>query len=127
MSVNPDLTQRSHAALENDVLQGALRRATTTFIERRREAVTSVADWEELRQRARQVKEHTINHLDYYLEQLVAKVTELGGKVFWANTGDDVCRYIIELARARGVATVVKSKSMTTEEIELNEALEAAS
>ena len=123
---NPNLTQRSHAALENSVLQGALKAATTTFIERRRDAITSVADWEALRQRARQVKEHTINNLDYYLEQVVEKVETLGGKVFWAPTGDDVSRYIIELARARGVKSVVKSKSMATEEIELNHALEAA-
>ncbi len=123
---NPDLTQRSHAALENDVLQGALKAATNTFIERRREAITSVTDWEALRQRARQVKEHTINNLDYYLEQLVERVEAHGGKVFWAKTGDDVSRYIIELARAREVTSVVKSKSMATEEIELNHALEAA-
>src|SRR5258708_6846992 len=123
---NPNLTQRSHAALENELLQGALMRATTTFIERRREAITSVADWEALRQRARQVKEHTINHLDYYLEQLVAKVEEQGGKVYWARTGEDVSNYIIGLARERGVKSVVKSKSMATEEIELNHALEAA-
>jgi len=123
---NPNLTERSHAALENSVLQGALKAATTTFIERRRDAITSVADWEALRQRARQVKEHTINNLDYYLEQVVEKVEALGGKVFWARTGDDVSRYIIELARARGVKSVVKSKSMATEEIELNHALEAA-
>src|ERR1700693_965899 len=94
---NPNLTQRSHAALENDVLQGALKAATTTFIERRREALTSVSDWEALRQRARRVKEHTINHLDYYLEQLVARVEGLGGKVYWARTGDDVNRYIVEI------------------------------
>ena len=123
---NPNLTERSHAALENSVLQGALKAATTTFIERRRDAITSVADWEALRQRARQVKEHTINNLDYYLEQVVENVEALGGKVFWARTGDDVSRYIIELARARGVKSVVKSKSMATEEIELNHALEAA-
>src|SRR5215471_8249880 len=115
-----DLTQRSHAALENDVLQGALKRATTTFIAKRREAITSVTDWEALRQRARQVKEHTINHLDYYLEQLVARVEEGGGKVYWARIGDDVSTYIIELARQRGVKSAVKSKSMATEEIELN-------
>src|SRR5216683_3169360 len=96
---NPDLTQRSHLALENEVLQGALKRATTTFIERRGEAITSVDDWELLRQRARKVKEHTINHLDYYLERVVAKVEAHGGKVFWARTGDDVSNYIIELAR----------------------------
>src|SRR6266849_2594302 len=126
MSVTLDLTQRSHAALENDVLQGALKRATDTFIEKRREAITSVTEWEALRQRAHLVKEHTINHLDYYLEQLVAKVEGHGGKVFWARTGDDVNNHIIELAKKRGVKSVVKSKSMATEEIELNHALEAS-
>jgi L-lactate dehydrogenase complex protein LldF len=79
-----------------------------------------------LRQRARKVKEHTINHLDFYLEQLVSKVEAHGGKVFWARTGEDVSNYIIDLARAREVKSVVKSKSMATEEIELNHALEAA-
>ncbi len=111
---NTDLTERSHLALEDAILQGALKRATDTFIERRRDAVATAPDWEGLRTRARQVKEHTINHLDYYLEQLVEKLTTLGGQVYWAHTGDDVNRYIIELARARGVKSVVKAKSMTT-------------
>jgi L-lactate dehydrogenase complex protein LldF len=121
-----DLTARSHKALEDAVLQTALRNATGTFILRRRASVESVPDWQALRARARRVKEHAINNLDFYLEQLAEKVTGLGGKVFWARTGEDVSRYVLELARARGVRTVVKSKSMTTEEIELNHALEAA-
>src|SRR3977135_1460785 len=124
--LDPNLTERSRAALDDPILQGALKRATDTFIDRRREALTSVGDWEALRTRARQVKEHTINNLDYYLEQLVEKVEAHGGKVIWARTGDEVSKYIIDLAHARGVKSVVKSKSMTTEEIELNHALEAA-
>jgi L-lactate dehydrogenase complex protein LldF len=122
---NPDFTERSHAAIEDVTLQKALKGLTNIFSERRRETLASVPDWETLRARARQVKEHTINNLDYYLEQLVEKVEALGGKVYWASTGDDVCQYIIELAEAHGVKSVVKSKSMTTEEIELNHALEA--
>src|SRR5438128_568436 len=125
-TAKPDLTSRSHVALENVILQGALKRATTTFIERRGEAVAGVHNWEALRDRAREIKEHTIENLDYYLEQLVHKVSELGGHIHWASTGDDVCRYIIELAHARGVKSVVKGKSMTTEEIELNHVLVAA-
>src|SRR5437763_4230135 len=121
-----DLTGRSHAALEDAVLQTALKSATETFVSRRREAVAGVPEWQSLRARARRVKEHTINNLDYYLEQLVAKVREHGGHVYWAATGEDVGRYCIEFARARGVTSVVKSKSMATEEIELNDALEAA-
>ena len=121
-----DLKGRSHAALEDAVLQTALKSATDTFISRRREAVAGVPEWQALRARARRVKEHTINNLDYYLEQLAEKVREHGGHVYWAATGEDVGRYCIELARARGVTSVVKSKSMATEEIELNHALEAA-
>ncbi len=123
---NPDFTERSHTAIEDVTLQSALKNLTTTFVERRRDALSSVPNWETLRERARQVKEHTIENLDYYLEQLVENVTGHGGKVYWASTGDDVCRYIIELAEARGVKSVVKGKSMTTEEIELNHVLEAA-
>jgi L-lactate dehydrogenase complex protein LldF len=123
---NPDLTERSHTAIEDVTLQSALKNLTTTFVERRREALSSAPNWETLRERARQVKEHTIENLDYYLEQLVENVTGHGGKVYWASTGDEVCRYIIELAEARGVKAVVKGKSMTTEEIELNHVLEAA-
>jgi L-lactate dehydrogenase complex protein LldF len=126
ISSTGDLTSRSHDALEDSILQGALKKATTTFIDRRREALSTVTDWERLRRRGREIKEHTINHLDYYLEQLAENVTRLGGTVFWASTGEDVNRYIIDLAEARGVTTVVKAKSMTTEEIELNHALEAA-
>src|SRR5882762_2572135 len=125
-AAHPDLTGRSHTALEDPILQGALKNATTLFIDRRAEAITSVPDWEALRQRARKVKEHTINNLDYYLEQLVEKVEAQGGTIYWAKSGDDVSRYIIGLARSRGVKSAVKSKSMTTEEIELNHALEAA-
>ena len=123
---NPDLTARSHASLEDATLQSALKGLTNIFSQRRRDTLSSVPNWETLRERARQVKEHTIENLDYYLEQLVEKVAGQGGKVFWARTGDDVCRYIIELAEARGVKSVVKGKSMTTEEIELNHVLEAA-
>lgn len=121
-----NLTKRSHAALADATLQTALGRATGLFVEKRREAAAAVTNWEALRERARQVKAHTIEHLDFYLEEFAEKVTALGGKVVYARTGAEVCQYIIELAKARGVASVVKSKSMTTEEIELNHALEAA-
>src|SRR5262245_6573418 len=126
MATETNLTERSHSALSDATLQSALKNATGTFIERRREAIASVNDWEALRRRARRVKEHTINHLDHYLERVVENVQAQGGKVFWAPTGEDVSRYIIDLACARGVNSVVKSKSMATEEIELNHALEAA-
>jgi len=84
------------------------------------------ADWQEARSLGAQIKWETINHLDRYLEQFERKVIENGGHVFWAETAQDARDYILHLARSRGVRKVVKSKSMTTEEIHLNDALAEA-
>ena len=84
------------------------------------------ADWQNARAHAAAIKWETINHLDRYLEQFERNVIENGGHVFWAETAGDARRHILELARRHGVENVVKSKSMTTEEIHLNEALEEA-
>ncbi|MBI4279191.1 MAG: iron-sulfur cluster-binding protein, partial [Armatimonadetes bacterium] len=79
---------------------------------------------EALRERARQIKAHALAHLPYYLEQLEAEVRATGGHVHWARDGAEACGIILDIARRHGVRTVVKSKSMTTEEIELNHVLE---
>lgn len=84
------------------------------------------ADWQNARSIAAQIKWETINHLDRYLEQFERNVSENGGEVFWAETAEDARQHILNLARRRNVQKVVKSKSMTTEEIHLNEALEQA-
>jgi L-lactate dehydrogenase complex protein LldF len=84
------------------------------------------ADWQEARSRAAQIKWQTINHLDRYLEQFERKVIENGGQVHWAEDAEQARLIIIQIARRRGVTKVVKSKSMVTEEIHLNAALEAA-
>ncbi|HEX8117607.1 MAG TPA: LutB/LldF family L-lactate oxidation iron-sulfur protein, partial [Pyrinomonadaceae bacterium] len=115
-------------ALVNPTLQTALATATSKALDSRRLAVAEVgeSDWEGLRERARAVKEHTIAHLDFYLAQLAGNVERAGGRVFWAQTAEDARSYITELAARRGVTVAVKSKSMMSEEIELNRALEAA-
>jgi len=84
------------------------------------------ADWQNARSRAAAIKWETINHLDRYLEQFERNVLENGGHVFWAETAVDAREHVLLLARRHGVRKVVKSKSMTTEEIHLNEALETA-
>ncbi len=84
------------------------------------------ADWQNARSHAAAIKWETINHLDRYLEQFEQNVLANGGHVFWAETAEDARRHVLELARRHGVHKVVKSKSMTTEEIHLNGALEAA-
>lgn len=83
-----------------------------------------IADWEAARQRCHEVKWEAVNHLDRYLLQFEQRVQERGGRVFWATNAEEACNYITSLAADRGVRCVVKSKSMVTEEIFLNPALE---
>jgi L-lactate dehydrogenase complex protein LldF len=126
---NPEtFVENYRRALVNPTLQRALATATGKALDSRREAVTHVGEdrWEALRARARAIKEHTVEHLDFYLAQLASNVERGGGHVFWARTAEDARRYICELAARRGVEVAVKSKSMMTEEIELNAALAAA-
>jgi L-lactate dehydrogenase complex protein LldF len=119
----PDVT----AALGDAKLQLAIYSATARLADRRREVVSPEAmpDYQELRQHAHDIKKHTLDHLDYYLEQLERNIEARGGKVIWARDGAEACAFIQKLARERCVKVIVKSKSMTTEEIHLNEHLEA--
>src|SRR5712672_4394990 len=118
----PDVTP----ALGDSKLQLAIYSATARMAERRLNVVnpTAMPDFQELRQHAHDIKKHTLDHLDYYLEQLERNVEALGGKVIWAKDGPEACTFIMNLARERGIKVVVKSKSMTTEEIHLNHHLE---
>lgn len=119
--------ENSRSALGDVQLQRALSLATGRFVEMRRLAVSSVGDdWPLLRERARAIKRHAIEHLDHYLDEFAANVTRLGGKVFWARDAAEAASYIVELARSRGVKVAVKGKSMMTEEIDLNHALSEA-
>jgi L-lactate dehydrogenase complex protein LldF len=81
-------------------------------------------DWNAAREAAGSIKYEAVNHLDTYLEQFARNFEARGGKIFWASTGEEACAYIAGLARDRGVRSVIKSKSMTSEEIHLNHALE---
>src|SRR5260221_12658817 len=76
-------------------------------------------DWEAARRKCQEIKREAVNHLDKYLLQFEEKVTAHGGHVFWAADGEEACAYITELAARHSVKTVVKSKSMVTEEIHL--------
>src|SRR6266478_1123814 len=115
----------STAAVQNKTLQSRLK-VLTTFTIKRNAAFADLEDGEALRDRARQIKEHTIGNLDSYLIELEKNVVRLGGAVHWARTGKEACAIVLELARKNNVRRVVKSKSMVTEEVELNEALEHA-
>lgn len=107
------------------VLHGALRNLADNFGERRKVAMESIDDWEGLRENARSIKEETLLHLDQYLLQFVENAQKAGTKIHWARDAKEACRIVLGLVNERGAKMVVKSKSMATEEIHLNYALEA--
>ena len=125
MTKRIDFEQNSEKALQNAPLQAALRTAMVRFRALRISAVEEIPDWQALRQHAHDTKAHALAHLDRYLEQLERQVTGAGGVVHWARDADEARNLITRLAGSSG-RRVVKSKSMTTEEIELNDALEHA-
>ncbi len=117
--------RNAREALLDPQLRGALRNLATTFGERRKLAVSTVDDWEGLRERARAIKDETLAHLDKYLEAFADKAEAAGATVHWARDGGEACAIVLELLREREATRIVKSKSMATEEIHLNAALEA--
>jgi L-lactate dehydrogenase complex protein LldF len=82
------------------------------------------SDWQAARQRCHDIKSEAVNHLDRYLLEFEEKIKARGGHVFWAENSEEARAYITELAKKRGVRTIVKSKSMVAEEIHLTPALE---
>jgi L-lactate dehydrogenase complex protein LldF len=119
-------SENAKAALQDAQLRGALRHATTIFGIKRREAAASLSNWEELRSQARALKDEVLLHLDRYLETFVTNAESRGAKVHWARDAAEANAIITRLTTERGARNVVKSKSMTTEEIHLNAALERA-
>ncbi len=103
-----------------------VQKATQRFLGNRAALVAQLDTWQALRQAAHDIRMHTINHLDYYLETLERKVTEAGGQVHWARDGAEANAIFLQIAREHHVKTVVKAKSMASEEIHLNDAFEQA-
>ena len=118
--------ENAKAALADSHLRGALKNATSLFGERRKAAAASLPNWEDLRSEARAIKDEVLSHLDRYLEEFVRNAESRGAKVHWARDAAEANSIICGLTTECQARTVVKSKSMTTEETHLNAALEAA-
>jgi L-lactate dehydrogenase complex protein LldF len=121
-----DFINAARQALADPPLQAALVRLTSTLMAGNRRGYAALADSDALRDHAKRIKEHTLAHLDRYLEQLEASVRQHGGHVHWAETAEDARRVVVAIARQAGCRKAVKSKSMTSEEVHLNPALEEA-
>lgn len=121
----PTFQTRVSSALHDDQLQTALKRATGALTSRRNSAFAALPEGDALRDHARKIRAHTIANLDTYLSQFADAVEELGGHIHFAQSAQSANDYILKLASERGVRTVVKSKSMVSEELEIREAMEA--
>ncbi len=107
-------------------IPAVVQQATNRFVHTRAARVAELPEWEQIRQLGSDIRAHTLENLDGYLLRLEAAVRSTGGLVHWASTAEDARRAVVRIAREHNVKLAVKSKSMATEEIELNHALEAA-
>ncbi len=121
-----DFLPAADEAIANPQLQQILGHLAQTLGQKNQEAWAALPNSDMVRERARSIKERTLQELDRHLATLEQSVLARGGKVHWAADGEEACRIIVGLIRARGFTKVVKSKSMTSEEVHLNPALEAA-
>lgn len=122
----PMFPQAAKTALANSQLRRNLGKATTTIRAKRAAVVGELPDWEALRSAGSAIKGRVMCHLDDYLLQLEAAVERAGGQVHWARNAAEANRVITEIVQATGADRVVKVKSLTTDEIQLNKALAAA-
>jgi len=123
---SPRFRENAHEALGDAQLQRALGNVRQGFIDKRAAVAAKLPEFEALRDSARDIKNHALEHLDLYLERYERKVTEAGGQVHWARTAEEARAAILGICRSAGAKTVTKGKSMISEEIALNAGLEAA-
>ncbi|MCM3553739.1 lactate utilization protein [Janibacter melonis] len=122
----PAFPEAAREALANTQQRANLHHATRTIRAKRAGVVGEIEDWEALRVSGAAAKDEALHHLGDYLEQLEASLTAAGATVHWARDAAEANAVVVEIARAKGADEVVKVKSMATQEIELNEALEEA-
>ncbi len=123
-ATSPAFKQNARRALDDVQLQGALKHARPRFVDKRAAAVAQLPEFQQLRESARDIKNHTLAHLDLYLEAYEEKVNEAGGHVHYAETAADARDIILGICQSVGAKTVTKGKSMIAEEIALNDHLE---
>ena len=117
--------ENAHEALTDARLQSAMS-FSRNFVVRRAASAARLPEFEALRDSARAIKDHTLAHLDLYLEAYEAKVRASGGEVHYAQDADEARNIIVDLCKSMGAKSVTKGKSMIAEEIGLNHALEEA-
>ena len=121
----PTFEETARTFLNDAQLRHNMGQATRAIREKREAAVKELPDWQEIREAVRALKERTLRHLDEYLLQLEESVQKAGGRVHWARDAEEANRIIAGIAKDHGAKEVAKVKSIATDEIKLNEFLEA--
>ena len=120
-----DFKENAHRALADPNLRKALSGLGSGFIPRRQAAVDALPEFDALRARGREIKDHVLGHLDHYLEVFEKNCKAAGGQVHWCATAEAAGEAVLAICRRVGAKTVTKGKSMVAEEIGLNRLLEA--
>ncbi|MFC3745583.1 LutB/LldF family L-lactate oxidation iron-sulfur protein [Paenibacillus sp. GCM10012306] len=126
MSLQTDkrnFSERTTEGLGDLFMRSAVSSAQDSLKTRRLSAATALGDWEQWRSIGQQIRQHTLKNLDYYLEQLADNVENKGGHVYFAKTKEEASNYIRDIVIQKKAKKIVKSKSMVTEEIEMNRVL----
>ena len=121
----PRFREIARGKLGDARIQGALDEATDRLMTNRIAAWAGLPGVEELRQRAHEIRMEVIDDLDGHVARFTAALEDRGGHVYFARTADEASAYIADVCRKRGAKLAAKSKSMASEEIGLNAALEA--
>jgi L-lactate dehydrogenase complex protein LldF len=123
--LRPENLKRLFAERINDPgVRRNVQRATAHSLAKRKEVVSDFPDWESMRETAKRIKEHTILHLPHYLERFEEQAARQGAKVVFCRTAEEAGEAVLGIVARYGKKVMVKSKSMTTEEIRLNHVLE---
>ncbi|MGF1787431.1 LutB/LldF family L-lactate oxidation iron-sulfur protein [Photobacterium swingsii] len=121
---NVNFKDRIKVQMKDDFMRQSVANAQTRMYANRQKAADKLGNWEEWREMGMDIRNHVLENLDYYLHQLSESVEKNGGQVFFARTAEEATSYVESIIQAKNAKKVVKSKSMVTEEINLNHVIE---
>src|SRR5438105_14462955 len=118
--------ERAHANMGNAQLQRNLIKIKGKFVAKRRASLTELDDFEGTREAGRAIRQRALDNLDVGLTIFERNATARGATVLWAETPEEINAHVLDIARRHGVSKIIKSKSMVSEESELDRSIEAA-
>jgi L-lactate dehydrogenase complex protein LldF len=118
--------ERAHANMANAELQRNLQKIKGKFVAKRRDSLTELDDFEATREAGQAIRQRALDDLDVWLEIFERNATARGATVLWAETPAEINAHVLDIARRHGARKIIKSKSMVSEESELDRAIEAA-